>query len=59
MASDKARNVKAAGRRGSLGMKIKTSRRQSCTGRSNLETVNVYLPPAYGQGGRELAAGQA
>jgi mannose-6-phosphate isomerase-like protein (cupin superfamily) len=30
-----------------------------CTGRSNLETVNVYLPPAYGQGGRELAAGQA
>ena len=30
-----------------------------CTGRSKLETVNVYLPPAYSQGGGELPAGQA
>ena len=29
-----------------------------CTGRGDLKTVNVYLPPAYSRGGDELSAGK-
>ena len=29
-----------------------------CIGRSALKTVNVYLPPAYRQSGKELPAGR-
>jgi mannose-6-phosphate isomerase-like protein (cupin superfamily) len=30
-----------------------------CTGRTDLKTVNIYLPPAYSQSGKELARAQA
>jgi|SRR6476646_3831525 mannose-6-phosphate isomerase-like protein (cupin superfamily) len=30
-----------------------------CTGSADLKTVNVYLPPAYGRRGQQLAAGKA
>jgi mannose-6-phosphate isomerase-like protein (cupin superfamily) len=29
-----------------------------CTGRSDLKTLNIYVPPAYTKGGNELAAGK-
>jgi mannose-6-phosphate isomerase-like protein (cupin superfamily) len=30
-----------------------------CTGRADLKTVNIYLPPAYSQSGKELARARA
>lgn len=30
-----------------------------CTGRTDLKTVSVYVPPAYTKGGDELPAGKA
>jgi len=29
-----------------------------CTGRADLKTVSIYLPPAYSQSGEELASGR-
>src|SRR5262245_60551084 len=29
-----------------------------CTGRADLKTVSIYLPPAYSQSGEELARGR-
>jgi mannose-6-phosphate isomerase-like protein (cupin superfamily) len=29
-----------------------------CTGRAQLKTVNIYVPPAYSKGGNERAAGK-
>lgn len=29
-----------------------------CTGRTDLKTLNIYVPPAYTKGGNELAAGK-
>jgi mannose-6-phosphate isomerase-like protein (cupin superfamily) len=30
-----------------------------CTGRADLKTVSIYLPPAYSQNGKELARARA
>jgi quercetin dioxygenase-like cupin family protein len=29
-----------------------------CTGRADLQTLSIYLPPAYSQSGKELARGR-